>query len=67
MTGVERNADIVKLAAFAPVLTNVNNKMARHQGIATSLIAYDNHRCSFAMHLLSGADGNSASTLVQLT
>ncbi|KAK9787249.1 hypothetical protein WJX73_009553 [Symbiochloris irregularis] len=44
MTGMERNADIVKLAAFAPLLANLNSKLVRSGGMCASLIAYDNHR-----------------------
>ncbi|CAL8471543.1 g11085 [Coccomyxa elongata] len=41
MTGMERNSEVVQLAAYAPLLANIN-----HQGALcpTNLIIYDNHR-----------------------
>lgn len=42
MTGVERNSEVVQLAAYAPLLANVNHKGAL---CPTNLIIYDNHRC----------------------
>ena len=45
MTGMERNSEVVQLAAYAPLLANIN-----HQGALcpTNLIIYDNHRCPSA-------------------
>lgn len=43
MTGLERNSDVAQLAAFAPLLTNVN--ATTQQDICpTSMIIYDNNR-----------------------
>ncbi len=39
MTGLERNSDLVEMAAYAPLLCNVN-----HQRWPINLINYDNHR-----------------------
>ncbi|EIE21944.1 glycoside hydrolase [Coccomyxa subellipsoidea C-169] len=41
MTGMERNSEVVQLAAYAPLLANI-----AHQGALcpTNLILYDNHR-----------------------
>ena len=45
MTGLERNSDVAQLAAFAPLLTNVNGTTP--QDICpTSMIVFDNHRCA---------------------
>lgn len=45
MTGMERNADVVKLAAFAPLLQNANDSAAGGGMCPTSMVMYDNHRC----------------------
>ena len=50
MTGMERNSEVVQLAAYAPLLANVNHKGAL---CPTNLIIYDNSRCSAAPVLLS--------------
>lgn len=42
MTGIERNSEVVQMAAYAPLLANVNHKGAL---CPTNLIIYDNHRC----------------------
>ena len=41
MTGMERNSEVVQLAAYAPLLAHV-----RHAGALcpTNLVVYDNHR-----------------------
>jgi hypothetical protein len=41
MTGMERNSEVVQLAAYAPLLANV-----AHTGALcpTNLVIYDNHR-----------------------
>lgn len=53
MTGIERNAEKVFMAAYAPLLANV-----RHVGVLcpTNLILYDNHRCAL-LHSLSNSYG----------
>ena len=43
MTGMERNSEVVQLAAYAPLLANVNHKGAL---CPTNLIIYDNDRCA---------------------
>ena len=43
MTGIERNSQVVQLAAYAPLLANVNHKGAL---CPTNLIIYDNSRCA---------------------
>ena len=42
MTGMERNSEVVQLAAYAPLLANVNHKGAL---CPTNLVIYDNSRC----------------------
>ena len=49
MTGIERNSEVVQLAAYAPLLANVNHKGAL---CPTNLIIYDNHRCLNISYLL---------------
>lgn len=41
MTGIERNSQVVQLAAYAPLLANVNHKGAL---CPTNLVIYDNSR-----------------------
>ena len=41
MTGMERNSEVVQLAAYAPLLANVNHKGAL---CPTNLVIYDNSR-----------------------
>lgn len=43
MTGMERNSEVVQLAAYAPLLANVNHKGAL---CPTNLVIYDNSRCA---------------------
>ena len=52
MTGLERNSGVVRLAAYAPLLANINHVGAL---CPTNLVIYDNHRCvgrSPVQHLL---------------
>jgi hypothetical protein len=42
MTGIDRNSEVVQMAAYAPLLANVNHKGAL---CPTNLIIYDNSRC----------------------
>lgn len=53
MTGMERNTEAVQLAAYAPLLANVNHKGAL---CPTNLVIYDNARCEY---LLAAADLNN--------
>lgn len=39
MTGMERNSDHVAMAAFAPLLSHVNDPACPH-----NLVIFDNHR-----------------------
>lgn len=39
MTGLERNSDIVLMAAYAPLFVHTNNRIW-----PTNLIVFDNHR-----------------------
>jgi len=50
MTGIERNSEVVQMAAYAPLLANVN-----HQGsmCPTNLIIYDNQRCVFSCPIIT--------------
>lgn len=41
MTGLERNSEVVEMAAYAPLLVH-----ADAYGWPTNLIVFDNHRCS---------------------
>ena len=41
MTGLEQNADVVRMAAFAPMLTNVQHQPV---GAPNTLVSFDNHR-----------------------
>ena len=41
MTGMERNSEVVQMAAYAPLLANVNHKGAL---CPTNLVIYDNSR-----------------------
>lgn len=51
MTGMERNSEVVQLAAYAPLLANVNHKGAL---CPTNLIIYDNDRCAaLCYHVLA--------------
>ena len=43
MTGMERNSEVVQLAAYAPLLAHVSHVGAL---CPTNLVIYDNHRYS---------------------
>ena len=53
MTGMERNSEVVQLAAYAPLLANINHKGAL---CPTNLVIYDNSRyvapCSTSLAVL---------------
>lgn len=40
MTGLERNSEVVEMAAYAPLLVNTHSR-----AWPTNLIVFDNHRC----------------------